>query len=166
MNTTLTHEDLVALLKKFAAAIELDQRLVDAMPRSKFKPEYDDRMWRDWRSGHINFIDKLLSSMATIPTAMLAELTRIAMTCEPKRVGQIVLEEFASVVGGCYAEEDCATADRFFFWLIKEVDMQTKGSGHSQYPGGSVLRWLAVTDPLRIAQDPECGYGEAAHLVS
>lgn len=88
MTKTLTHEDIRTLLKNFAAAIDLDQRLVDAMPRAKFKPEYDDRMWRDWRSGHISFINKVLSSMATIPPLMLIELTRIATTCEPKRVGK------------------------------------------------------------------------------
>ena len=166
MTKTLTHEDIRTLLKNFAAAIDLDQRLVDAMPRAKFKPEYDDRMWRDWRSGHISFINKVLSSIATIPPLMLIELTRIATTCEPKRVGKTVLEQFAEVVGGCCEEEDCATAERFFFWVIKEVGMHTEGSRPSQDARGSMLRWLAVNDPLYIAQDPECGCGEPAGSVS
>jgi hypothetical protein len=75
MTKTLTHEDIRTLLKNFAAAIDLDQRLVDAMPRAKFKPEYDNAR-------------------------------------------------------------------------------------------GSMLRWLAVNDPLYIAQDPECGCGEPAGSVS
>lgn len=161
MTETLTHADIRDLLKGFAAAIELDQLRVDAMPRAKFKPEYDDRMWRKWRAGHISFIDKLLSSMDTIPPAMLTELARIATTCEPKLVGHIALEQFAEAVGGCCAEEECATAERFFYWVIKEVGMQTKASRRSsQDARSSMLRWLAVTDPLRIAKDPECGYDE------
>jgi hypothetical protein len=29
-----------------------------------------------------------------------------------------------------------------------------------------MMQWLPVTDPLRIAQDEECGYGTPAGLVS
>jgi hypothetical protein len=155
-------------MKIFAAAIELDQLRVDAVPRAKFKPEYDDRMWREWRAGHISFIDKLLSSMDTIPPAMLAELATIATAYEPKLVGHVALEQFAEAVGGCCAEEECATAERFFYWLIKAVGMHPESSRRrrSRDARGAMLRWLAVTDPLRIAQDPECGYGEPAGFVS
>jgi hypothetical protein len=29
-----------------------------------------------------------------------------------------------------------------------------------------MMQWLSVDDPLRIAEDPECGYGQAAGFVN
>ena len=29
-----------------------------------------------------------------------------------------------------------------------------------------IIRWLPVTDPLRIAEDPECGYGMPSGCVN
>jgi hypothetical protein len=168
MPQILTHADIRNLLEKFGAAIKLDQIRVDAMPRTKFKSKYDDRLWREWRIGHISYIKKLLSSMDTIPAAMLTELAMVATTCEPKIVRHVALEQLAEAVGGSCAEEECATAERFFYWLIQVVRMHLEGSQRqrrSRGTGDSILGWLAVTDPLRIAQDPECGYGQPISSV-
>jgi hypothetical protein len=166
MTETLTHADIRDLLKGFSAGIELDQLRVDAMPAANFKAPYNDRMWRGWRSGHISYINKLLSSVDRIPPAMLKELTWIAMTYEPKVIGQVALELFADAVSGSCPEEELGTAERFFGWLIKQAGDDSQHSPRSQGARSSVLQWLAVTDPLRIARDPECGYGQPAGFVS
>jgi hypothetical protein len=136
------------------------------MPAANFKAPYNDRMWRGWRSDHISYINKLLSSVDRIPPAMLKELTWIAMTYEPKVIGHVALELFADAVSGSCPEEELATAEGFFGWLIKQAGDDSQHSPRSQGARSSVLQWLAVTDPLRIARDPECGYGQPAGFVS
>jgi hypothetical protein len=166
MTEILTRADIRDLLKGFSAAIELDQLRVDAMPASNFKASYNDRMWRGWRSGHISYINKLLSSVDRIPPTMLKELTWIAMTYEPKVIGQVALELFADAVSGSCPEKELGTAERFFGWLVKQAGDDCQHSPRSQGARSSILQWLAVTDPLRIARDPECGYGQPAGFVS
>jgi hypothetical protein len=53
MTEMVSHVDIRALLGNFSAAIELDQRLVDALPATAFHPQYNDEMWRAWRAGHV-----------------------------------------------------------------------------------------------------------------
>jgi hypothetical protein len=166
MTETLTHADIRDLLRGFGAAIELDQLRVDAVPAERFHPLYDDGMWRGWRTGHIGYIDKLLTSVETIPSAMLTELTRIAINYEPKAIGHVVLELFAEAVSGGCPEEELATAERLFSWLIRQVGERSKGGSGSQGARDSILQWMAVADPLRIAHDPECGYGQPTGSVS
>src|ERR1700692_3492173 len=87
MTETLTHADIRGLLLAFSAAIKRDQRCVDALPAANFHPLYDDKLWRDWRADHVSYIDKLLSSLKTIPPAMLKELTETATAYEPEIIG-------------------------------------------------------------------------------
>ncbi|MEH2506389.1 hypothetical protein V1290_005200 [Bradyrhizobium sp. AZCC 1578] len=166
MTETLTHADIQDLLKGFGAAIELDQRRVSAMPATNFKAPYDDRMWRAWRAGHIGFINKLLSSVEMMPSVMLTELTAIAITYEPKVVRKVAIELFAEVVSDSCAEEELATAQSFFACLIRLVGEHSEAGRRSQNAGSSILQWLAVTDPLCIAQDPEFSYGQPSGFVS
>jgi hypothetical protein len=166
MTETLTHADIRDLLRGFGAAIELDQLRVDAMPAAKFQPPYNDSMWRGWRGGHISYTNKLLSTVDAIPSAMLRELTGIAVTYEPELIRHIALELFAEVVTGSCPQEELGTAERFFGWLIKQVGAQSEGRPRHQGARTSILQWLPVTDPLRIAQDPECGYGQPDGFVS
>jgi hypothetical protein len=160
MIKTLTPKDIRNFLKRLSNAIELDQVHVDALPPERFSPAYSDSMWRDWRHGHRVFIDELLLTADAIPPAMLSELTGIAITYEPALIGSVLLEIFAEVVSGSCAREDLGTSERFFGWLIKQVSQQPKGNLRHKGAPASILRWLPVSDPLRIAQDPECGYGE------
>jgi hypothetical protein len=167
MTETLTHADIRNLLKGFSAAIELDQLRVDAMPAAKFHVHYDDGMWRRWRSSHISYINKLLSSVDRIPPAMLRELTWIAMTYEPKVIGHVALDLFSQAAGDDDPGEELATAEGFFGWLIKQAgDDSQHNSPRSQCARSSILQWLAVADPLRIARDSECGYGQPVGFVN
>ena len=46
MSPILTREDVRDFFIGFAAAIELDQIRVDALPRERFHPDYCDDLWR------------------------------------------------------------------------------------------------------------------------
>jgi hypothetical protein len=166
MTETLTHADIRNLLKGFSAAIELDQLRVDAMPAAKFHVHYDEGMWRRWRSSHISYINKLLSSVDRIPPAMLKELTWIAMTYEPKVIGHVALDLFSRGAGDDDPGEELATAEGFFGWLIKQAGDDSQHSRRPQGARSSISQWLAVADPLRIARDSECGYGQPVGFVN
>ena len=166
MVKTITPEDIRDLLGGFAAAIELDQLRVDALPPEKFHPSYSDSMWRAWRRDHITYINKLLTAVSVIPLAVLEELTRIAITCEPAVVGQIAVDLFSEAVSGSCVEEELDTAALFFCWLIVQVSDKSEGKPIDRDPRPLMFQWLPVTDQLRIAQDPECGYGQPAGFVS
>jgi hypothetical protein len=166
MVKTITPEDIRDLLGGFAAAIELDQLRVDALPPEKFHPGYSDSMWRAWRRDHITYINKLLTTVSAIPPAVLEDLTRIAITCEPAVVGQIALDLFAEGASGSCRQEELDTAALFFRWLIEQVSDRSEGKPIDRDPRPLMFQWLPVTDPLRISQDPECGYGQPAGFVS
>ena len=155
----VTHGDIRKLLGKFSAAIELDQRLVDALPAKAFHPQYDDEMWRAWRTGHVSYIEHLLSSVNSIPSAMMIELTKVAATYDPKAVGRVVLESFAEIVGGHCVGGNAAS---FFGSVAREVRRRNSGRRRLANARGAMAKWLAVEDPLLIAQDPECQYRLAA----
>ncbi|MEH2536511.1 MULTISPECIES: hypothetical protein [unclassified Bradyrhizobium] len=157
MIETLVPTDIQTFLKHLSVAIELDQVRVDALPRERFSPAYSDSMWRAWRLDHRVTIDELLSTTDTIPPAVLGELTRIAITYEPALVRSVLLELFAEVIGGNYLHYN---AERFFGWLIERLDEQHKCVPRQADAQASILQWLAITDPLRISKDPECGYGQ------
>ena len=155
----VTHGDIRKLLGNFSAAIKLDQRLVDALPSKAFHPQYDDEMWRAWRVGHVSYIEHLLSSVNSIPPAIMIDLTKVATTFAPKVVGNVVLESFAEIVGGhC----DGVNAASFFRLVTREV--RRRNSGHRRLVDAreAMAKWLAVQDPLLIAKDPECQYRLAA----
>jgi hypothetical protein len=165
MTKTLTPEDIRDLLTGFVAAIELDQIRVDALPPEKFHPAYSDSMWRNWRRHHIDYINRLLLTVNTIPSALLQELARLAITFEPAVVQETVLDLFADATSGSCAEE-LETAALFFGWLIKDVSDRPAGPPANCDSRALLMQWLAVDDPLRIAEDPECGYGRPAGFVS
>ena len=79
MTKPLTTDDIRDLLIGFAAAIELDQIRVDALPPRKFHIHYSPGMWRTCRNSHIDFINQLLPSVNAMPPALLQELTRLAL---------------------------------------------------------------------------------------
>ncbi|MFB9268034.1 hypothetical protein ACFFWD_33710 [Bradyrhizobium erythrophlei] len=160
LTETLTPEDIKNFLKRLSAAIELDQVKVDALPPESFSIAYSHSMWRTWRHDHRVHIEKLLVTADAIPQVMLEHVTEIAAAYEPALVGSVVLELFAEVVGGSCAE-DLGTADKFFGALIQDMSGQRKGNSRHGGAQASILQWLPATDPLRIAQDPECGYGQS-----
>ena len=117
----ISPEDIRDLLVGFAAAIELDQIRIDAMPPENFHPEYDDGMWRRWRRNHLEYIDQLLATVPAIPSDMLEDLTLVALTYESGVIEHIALDRFADAASGSCAEGELETAVLFFGWLIKTV---------------------------------------------
>ncbi|WP_050629305.1 hypothetical protein [Bradyrhizobium viridifuturi] len=101
----------------------------------------------------------MLSTADAIQPATLKHVTEVATAYEPGVVGSVVLELFAEVIGG--RAEDLGTAGNFFGALIEEMGGQRRGSASHVEAQVSILQWLPTTDPLRIAQDPECGYALA-----
>ncbi|MGA2293434.1 hypothetical protein [Bradyrhizobium sp.] len=164
MNDTLTNADLENVLRRFGAAIERDQLRVDAMPPANLQPPYNDEMWRQWRRDHIRYVNVLISTAIAVPTRMSSELTVIAASYEPKGISTLILELLSEVVSGSYEWEEFASARCFFGTLIKQIGEQSKATSH-QDAHVSLARWFPLTDPLRIADDPECQYGRPAILT-
>jgi hypothetical protein len=162
MIKSITKDDVRELLNGFIGAIELDQIRVDALPASVFHHLYDDRMWRSWRREILEYIEQLLSTLDTIPPLMLRKLTRIATHYEPAVVGYEAIKLFGDGVAGIYGADALGTAALFFDFLIRHVMNQSEGKLLGEDAPALMMRWLSATDPLRIAQDPECGYG--SHL--
>jgi hypothetical protein len=163
---SLTHEDIRDLLIGFAAAIELDQIRVDALPPEKFHRWYSDSMWRNWRCDHVDYINRLLPTVNAIPSALLQELTQLALTYEPRVIQAAALNVFGEAVSGGCPWEGIDTALLFFGWLTKEVSGKNAGNRLNGDARTLMKQWLAVADPLWIARDPECGYGQPGGFVS
>jgi len=167
INTSITHKDIRDLLASFAASIELDQIRVDALRPEKFHAAYDDSMWRRCRRDHLEFIDRLLPTVDTIPSTLLQELAQLAVTYEPATVREEIVDLFSEAANGVCPPEVFETAELFFGWLIKNASRRrAAGEPANGDARGLMMHWLSVTDPLRIAEDPECGYGPPAGFVS
>jgi hypothetical protein len=72
--------------------------------------------------------------------------------------------QFEAAIG--FEMEEFETATLFVGWLIKDVTGQLTAAPRHGEPRTFMMQWLAVTDPLGIAQDPECGYGQPRGFVS
>lgn len=160
----ISNSDIQDLFAVLSAAIELDQMRVDALPPEKFHPFYDDGMWRRWRNEHLEYIGRLLPTCDAIPATTLEKLTWLALNYEPAVINRMVLEILAHVASGDYAREELTTAARFLDRLISQV--ARKGKPIAGDARDMMMRWMPVTDPLRIAEDPECGYCLAARFLS
>jgi hypothetical protein len=160
MTKTLTTDDIRDLLTGFAAAIKLDQIRVDAVSPRKFHRHYSPSLWRTWRRSHLDFINQLLATVKAMPP----ELTRLALAYDPLAVRETVLDLFASAASGVECSEQFETAALFFGWLIVRHASGDKPTIDD--PRTLMMQWLPATDPLRIAEDPECGYGRPAGFVS
>jgi hypothetical protein len=146
-------------LAGFAAAIELDQIWVDALPARRFHHLYDESLWRMWRRDHLQYVNLLLSTVDAIPAVILEKLTWMATNYRPEIVCEAALELFALAASESYPREDVATTAVFLEWLIEDVTDRSKSQPIGEDAPALMMRWLHVRDPLRIAQDPECGYG-------
>jgi hypothetical protein len=166
LTKAVTPEDVRDFLTGFVAAIELDQIWVDALPPEMFHRWYSDSMWRNWRRDHIDYINRLLPSVNTIPSGLLQELAWLAISYEPAFVRQAVLRLFAEAASGSCPAQELETTALFFGWLIKDVSDTPAGKPLTSDARALMMQWLAVADPLGIAEDPECGYGRPAGFVS
>jgi hypothetical protein len=109
----LAHRDIRDLLTGFAASIELDQIRVDALSPEKFHPEYNDSMWRNYRRHHLEFIDQLLPTVDTIPSALLQSLAQLAVAYEPAIVREAIVDLFAVAANDVCPPEVFETAELF-----------------------------------------------------
>jgi hypothetical protein len=166
MVRSITINDIRDLLMGFVASIELDQIRVDALPARIFHRHYSDSLWRMWRHDHVEYVNLLLSTVDAISPVVLEKLTWIATSYEPEIVYEAALELFALAVSGQYSREDVATAAVFFEWLIEDVTGKCDSQPIGDDAPALMKRWLAVTDPLRITQDLECGYGMPSGCVN
>jgi hypothetical protein len=156
ITTTMTHEDIRNLLMGLAAAIELDQIRVDALPRDRFHPEYSDSMWRILRRSSLDSIHRLLPTVNAMPLTLLEELTQLSFAYDPRDVRETLVILFGGVV---YPEEEVETAEKFFGCLIDDMDVKaSSGTLMKRHASEQIMKWLFPLDPLRIAEDPECGY--------
>ena len=158
--------DIRDLLAGFDAAIELDQLRVDALPPECFHPYYTDSTWRLWRCLHRAYIERLLATVDAIRPELLDRLTLVALCYDPAVVGDAMLDLFGDGVSGNCPEEELGTATLFFGRLIEALCLMRMGKPRNEAARALMMEWLPVTDPLRIAQDEECGYGTLLGLVS
>ena len=108
-----------------------------------------------------------------VPAEVLEQLIVIAAAYDPSDIAEAVLEiscEFAphfSVPEG-QDFDDPTTATGFLKTLITDVRRERKPAGRPTAGNAidKIKRWFPVEDPLRIAQDPECGYGRPARFMS
>jgi hypothetical protein len=161
----LEHADIEIVLRRFSAAIERDQLRIDAMPRAKFHPLYHDAMWRDWRHGHRIYVNVLASTVADMPLLLLEKLSAIARSYKPEFIRAVILEILSEVVSGSCDQDEYATAGRLFEGLIEQVHKRAKATARGERAKVSLARWFPLSDPLRIALDPECVYGASASLT-
>jgi hypothetical protein len=123
-------------------------------------------MWRTWRCSHLDFIYQLLPSVNAMPPALLQGLTRLALTYDPLAVRETILDLFAEAASESCPAEDLETAALFFGWLVKDVSGRPKPKSTYGDARTMMMQWVTVTDPLRIAEDPECGYGQPTGFVN
>jgi hypothetical protein len=161
----LQHADMETALRRFCTAIERDQLRIDTMPRARFHPSYDDAMWRDWRHGQKIYINRLISTVADLPVVLLEKLSAIARSYEPEFIRAVILEILSEVVSGSCDQDEYATASQIFEDLIKQVQKRAKAIARDEHAKVSLARWFPLTDPLRIATDPECRYGPFVSLT-
>jgi|EndMetStandDraft_8_1072994.scaffolds.fasta_scaffold303261_2 hypothetical protein len=158
MHTIISKDDIRDLLAAFAAAIELDQIRVDALPHMAFHERYSDNMWRIWRRCHLEYASLLLSTVDAIRPATLEKLAWLASNYEPKVVRERAIDLFGAAASEDLVREEVATAELFFDLLVKDVSSRSEGMLSGQDARTLMMKWVSVTDPLQIAEDPECGY--------
>ena len=101
-----------------------------------------------------------------MPPALLEEVTRLALTYEPLFVREAALDLFAEVASGSLCEGQFETAELFFGWLILDVRRLSKEKPIVGDARTLMMQWLPAKDPLGIAEDPECGYGQPVGFVN
>jgi hypothetical protein len=155
--------DLRNLLTGFAAAIKWDQLCVDALPAWTFHIHYNPGMWSRWRNDHLDFIEKLMATTNEVPNMVLVSLTWIAQNYDPAVVAHFLLDLLAEAASGSVEETELLPAARFFEHLIRDVSRQPARPPNINTGARSLAAlWFPISDPLRIAADPECGYRIAA----
>ena len=165
MTDMLQHADVETVMRRFIVAIERDQLRVDVIPRERFDASYNDSMWRDWRYDHRIYLNRLVSTVADMRPSLLEELSAFARSYKHELVHHVIVEILGEVVGGCCDEAEYATASQLFSNLTKQVKRRARATARGQRAKVSLARWFPLSDPLKIAADPECQYGPTVALA-
>jgi len=158
---SIKRRDIRNLLQAYSGAIALDQFKVDALPSKHFHRYYSRGMWFRWRQCHFDFINELLATAGAIPTKLLRGLTVLAARRDPLVVRKTMVEMLAQGAANSLAPGQIDTATLFFLALLESAGDGSFDPGeyrNCKHCKARMTRWLALTDPLSIAEDPECGY--------
>jgi hypothetical protein len=79
-----------------------------------------DSMWRCCRHDHLDFVNQLLRTVNTIPSALLRELARLAITDEAAVVREAIVDLFAEAANCMCPREQFETAALFFVMDVRE----------------------------------------------
>jgi hypothetical protein len=159
--SSVKRRDIRNLLQAYSGAIALDQFKVDALPRKHFHPYYRRGLWVIWRQSHLSFIDKLVATTGAMPRKLLSDLTLLAARRDPQIVRETMVEILGQGAAESLAPGYIDTATLFFQALVVSVGDGSFDPGkyrNCKHCKARMTRWLALTDPLSIAEDPECGY--------
>lgn len=160
----ITRGDVRNLLRAYSGAIALDQVRVDALPSGSLHPEYDRGMWLRSRRRHVAFIDQLCDTTRDISKKLLRDISLVAATKEPKVVRKAFILLLSMGANGELDPGPINTAPLFFSVLVEDVGtgwLEYSDDINAQKDVNASLRfadWLNLTDPLSIAEDPECQY--------
>ena len=102
--------------------------------------------------------------MNAMSSTRLQEMARVATMYETVVVRSVLLDLFIDAATGMCSPEQFESAEQFFGWLIKGMNREATGKLPSGNAKSLIMRWLPTTDPLRIADDPECGYGPVSSV--
>jgi hypothetical protein len=139
---------------------------VDALPAIMFHPAYNDGMWRRHRHSHLKVINQLLPTVEMMSSELLQELGRLAITYDRAVVREAILDLFSRVATDEASAEEFGSAALFFDGLIEDVSRGAPELSFKDDARELMMQWPIVTDPLRIAEDSECGYGMPGGLVN
>jgi hypothetical protein len=116
-------------------------------------------MWLRCRQYHIGFIDELIATTGAMPKKLLTGLTVLAARRDPAVVRATMVEMLGR--SDSLAPGQLDTATLFFQALLESVGNQGFEPDlrcDCKNSRARMALWLKLTDPLRIAEDPECGY--------
>jgi hypothetical protein len=155
---SLTRDDIRNFLLAYSGTIALDQVRVDALPPGSFHREYDRGLWQRYRQGHLDFINRLLATIGEIPSSLLQKLTCVAAVRKTAVVQKAIIDLLSQASTHSLAPDQIDSSPLFFRSLVEDVGTGSIGGVARGNSRVRMMRWLIPIDPLRIADDPECGY--------
>jgi hypothetical protein len=159
---TLSHEDIKEFLAKFAEAIWVNQERVDKLLHRKFHRHYDDSWWRTHREDCLSATVDLSMTVDKMPKRLLKRLTELAVNHRPEAVRWPLF----GAISELSANPDLYdTASLFFSDLIAVLIREDPNASPIGDPI-DIFKWFEYDDPMAIAREPECEYGDllASHI--
>jgi hypothetical protein len=166
---SITRRDIRNLLRAYSGAIALDQFNVDALPKNSFHVYYKREVWVHWRRRNIDFINKLLATTEALPSKLLSSLTVLAARRDPVVVRETMVGMLATGAVGSIVPGQIDTATLFFQALLESVGNEAftpDDHRDCEHRKTRMTQWVALIDPLSIADDPDNGYLEGLQPAS